>query len=57
MTSRQKTGPWSYKEQRQLAEFSARSDDPLKLAKRLKRPPASIVKKAKELGLKAKAKS
>ena len=51
---KQKMGPWSYKQQRELVELAAASHSLETIANRMKRPPATILKKAAQLGISIK---
>ncbi len=53
---KQKKGPWSYKQQRELIEFAAASQSLETMANRMKRPTATILKKAAQLGISIKRK-
>jgi hypothetical protein len=53
---KQKMGPWSYKQQRELIELAAASQSLEAIANRLKRPTATILKKAAQLGISIKCK-
>jgi hypothetical protein len=48
---------WSFAEQRQLMELAAASEDLETIAARLKRAPESVVKMAKQLGIKIKSRT
>jgi hypothetical protein len=54
MIGKPKRGSWSFKEQRQLMELAAASQSLETVADRLGRPPATILKKAAQLGLSIK---
>ena len=51
---KQKMGPWSYKQQRELIELAAASQSLETIANRLKRPTATVLKKAAQLGISIK---
>jgi len=54
MIGKPKRGSFSFKEQRQLMELAAASQSLETIADRLGRPPATILKKAAQLGLSIK---
>jgi hypothetical protein len=51
---KQKMGPWSYKQQRKLTELATASQSLETIANRMKRPTATILKKAAQLGISIK---
>jgi hypothetical protein len=51
---KQKMGPWSYKQQRELIKLAAASRSLETIANRLKRPTATVLKKAAQLGISIK---
>jgi hypothetical protein len=48
---------WSFKDQRELIKLAAASEDLETIAARLKREPESVVKMAKQLGVKVKSRT
>jgi hypothetical protein len=51
---KRKIGTWSYKQQRELIELAAASQSLATIANRMKRPTATILKKAAQLGISIK---
>ena len=55
MTQKRKPSRWSFKDDRRLIELAAASMSLNDIAKRLGRPPKSILRKATELGVRLKS--
>jgi hypothetical protein len=55
MTQKRKPSRWSFKDDRRLIELAAASKSLNDIAKRLGRPPKSILRKATELGVRLKS--
>jgi hypothetical protein len=51
---KRKMGPWSFKQQRELTKLAAASQSLETIANRMKRPTATILKKAAQLGISIK---
>jgi hypothetical protein len=51
---KQKMGPWSYRQQRELIALAAASQSLETIANRTKRPTATILRKAAQLGISIK---